>query len=83
MTTLTPEQRRAIEQEGHVRIEDGAYVVLKAEDYDRLRSLIDADWDDADFAREMLPHAMEVFGRDGWDDPIMDEYNDLDPRRGS
>jgi len=23
---------------------------------------------------------MQVFGRDGWDDPAMDVYNELDPR---
>jgi hypothetical protein len=22
---------------------------------------------------------MEIFGRDGWDDPAMDVYNELDP----
>jgi len=33
------------------------------------------------FTRDMYPHVMEVFGREGWDDPAMDIYNDLDPRR--
>ena len=28
----------------------------------------------------MTPHVMELFGRDGWDDPAMDVYNELDPR---
>jgi len=23
---------------------------------------------------------MEIFGREGWDDPEMDVYNDLDPQ---
>ena len=31
------------------------------------------------FPRDMYPHVMEVFGREGWDDPAMDIYNDLDP----
>jgi hypothetical protein len=26
---------------------------------------------------------METFGKEGWDDPAMDIYNDLDPRRQS
>jgi hypothetical protein len=35
----------------------------------------------ADDARAAYPFAMKVFGQDGWDDPQMDEYNALDPRR--
>jgi hypothetical protein len=31
--------------------------------------------------RDLYPHVMEVFGRDGWDDPAMDVYDELDPRR--
>jgi hypothetical protein len=26
----------------------------------------------------MYPHLWEVFGRDGWDDPALDVYNDPD-----
>jgi hypothetical protein len=37
--------------------------------------------DDSDFASDLYPQVMEVFGREGWDDPSMDVYNDLDPRR--
>ena len=32
------------------------------------------------FPRDMFPHVMEVFAREGWDDPAMDIYNDVDPR---
>ena len=28
------------------------------------------------FLRDLYPHVLEVFGRDGWDDPAMDVYND-------
>lgn len=35
------------------------------------------------FTRDTYPHVMEVFGREGWDDPAMDLYNDLDPRSQS
>ena len=46
--------------------------------YDRVRQVFDAD--ESQFVREMTPHVMEVFGREGWDDPAMDVYNELDPR---
>jgi hypothetical protein len=78
MTTITPEIRREILDAGLARIEDPEtsekYVVLKAEVYERMRSLMDLD------PREVYPLAMTVFGKDGWDDPVMDEYNALDPR---
>jgi hypothetical protein len=47
--------------------------------YERVRRVFEAD-DDTQFVRAMTPHVMEVFGRDGWDDPAMDVYNELDPR---
>jgi hypothetical protein len=28
----------------------------------------------------MTPQVLKIFGRDGWDDPSMDVYNELDPR---
>jgi hypothetical protein len=80
MTTLTPEQRQQVQQAGDepVRLADPEtqteYVILKAEVYDRICAL-------ADETRAAYPLAMKVFGRDGWDDPQMDEYNALDPRR--
>ena len=43
MSTLTPEQRREIESVGHVPIEGGAYVVLKAEDFHRLREIAEQE----------------------------------------
>lgn len=39
--TITTEQKQAIESEGHVEIEGGQYVVLKADVYNRLRSVLD------------------------------------------
>jgi hypothetical protein len=49
-------------------------LTLKADVYDRICAL-------ADETRAAYPLAMKVFGQDGWDDPEMDEYNVLDPRR--
>ena len=79
MTAITSEVLKAIDDAGHARVEDPdtreSYVVLKAAVFDRMRSLIEPD------VRDSYPMAMKVFGADGWDDPIMDEYNTLDPRR--
>ncbi len=80
MTTLTPEQRQEIQRAGEepVRLADPEtqteYVLLKADVYARILTLLD-------HTRSAYPLAMRVFGEDGWDDPQMDEYNVLDPRR--
>jgi hypothetical protein len=80
MATLTPEQRKEIQNagEGPVRITDPEtqteYVILKADVYNRICAM-------ADETRAAYPLAMKVFGQDGWDDPQMDEYNAFDPRR--
>jgi hypothetical protein len=37
--------------------------------------------DGDDFVEGIYPHVMEVFGREGWNDPSMDIYDDLDPRK--
>jgi hypothetical protein len=85
MTTITPELRQAIEQAGDVpaRVVDPetntAYVLLRADVYEQYKALFEEE-DDLD-VREMYPLLPKVFGPAGWDDPEMDEYNDLDPRR--
>jgi hypothetical protein len=38
---------------------------------------------DLDDVRLMYPYMAKVFGPAGWDDPEMDEYDALDPRRPS
>ena len=80
MSVLTDEQRLEIEKRGQVRIDDGAYVVLKSEVYDRLSS----GWETSSLSIEeqnaVLAHAGK---RAGWDDPAFDVYNDIDPRRQS
>lgn len=53
-------------------------VLLRHDLYQRAKRQFDADEDS--FATDMAPLAMEVLGRNGWDDPDMDVYNDLDPR---
>lgn len=58
------------------------YVLIPEKIHARVRALLDEE-EGNQFLRDMYPHVMEVFGREGWDDPAMDIYNDLDPRRQS
>lgn len=54
------------------------FVLVRSEVYDRLKSLFE---DDPVTERERL-FQLEQFGkRAGWDDPEMDVYSELDPRR--
>ncbi len=88
MIERTFEQRQAVAQQGETppRAVDPdthtTYVLIREEVYTRLQALLD-EVEDNQFLRDMYPHVMEVFGREGWDDPTMDIYNDLDPRRKS
>jgi hypothetical protein len=72
MPLLTPEQREAIEQaisrEGYARIED--YVLLKAEDYDRLRTTLDHGPDMAQVG-SLVAAAME---EEDAGDPLLESY---------
>jgi hypothetical protein len=85
MIELTLEQRQAVAQQGETppRAIDPdtqtTYVLIREEVFARVKALLEADNDR--FPDDMYPHAMEVFGQAGWDDPAMDIYNDLDPRR--
>lgn len=85
MIELTREQRQAIAQQGETppRVLDPGthttYVLIHEKVYARLEALLGDEHRDQ-FTRDMYPHVMEVFGREGWDDPTMDIYNDLDPR---
>lgn len=57
------------------------YVLLQADTYDQLHGLLDNDTPlTPDERRAILIHAGL---RAGWDDPEMDVYNELDPRRQS
>ena len=78
MNTLSPEQRQAIESNGHVAIDEGAYVVVKAEVYERLRSLLETGPLSIAEQKAMIAR---IGSRAGWDDSRMEAYNDLDSRR--
>jgi hypothetical protein len=81
MIELTEEQRRELEQPGPIRARDPQthriYVLVSAEVYERIRQLVE----DGEWAEGTYRASMEVFARDGWDDPRMDVYDELDPRR--
>jgi hypothetical protein len=84
MIELTEIQRRELRNGKEVRARNPdtgqEYVLVPAGIYDRLRSLLSKDGDDS-FSNDLYPHVMEVFGREGWNDPSMDVYNELDPRK--
>lgn len=73
MTNNEPEPIRFIDP-----VTTAEYVLVRAEMYDRLKSLLS---EDKAWVQDSYPIAMAVFARDGWDDPRMDMYDALDPRR--
>lgn len=86
MIELTIEQREAAIKQGEqpIRAIDPdthtTYVLIREEVYARIKSILQED-QSSQFLNDMYLPVMEVFGKDGWDDPAMDIYNDLDPRR--
>jgi hypothetical protein len=82
MIELNEEQRRELKQGGPIYALDPQtnekYVLVRAELFDRLESLFREDW-----SNEVYNTAMAVFAREGWDNPRMDVYDELDPRRQS
>ena len=86
MIQLTPEQIQAVSEqhESPPRARDPdaqiTYVLVREEVYERAKAVL-TQAEDQDFAHDLYPQVMEVFGRAGWDDPYMDVYDELDPRR--
>ena len=82
MIELTAEQRQQLEGPGPAEARDPVtnetYVLVRKGAYERIRLLLD---EDVEWAEGAYRAAMEVFARDGWDDPRMDVYDALDPRR--
>ena len=82
---LTDEQRQALHEAhetGPVEVIDSAtrisYVLLRADLFQRYRALFDEEFD----VREAYPAIDVVAANEGWNDPSMDVYDALDPRRG-
>ena len=60
--------------------QQGDFVLVTAELYERFKSLFD---DDPVTPEERQFHLQQFGRRAGWDDPAMDVYDELDPRRSS
>ena len=85
MITLSKEMQQAIKdsQETPVRLVDPEtnveYVVLPIETFERMRKGV---YDDGPLTEEERRYILIQAGlRAGWDDPEMDVYNDMVPRR--
>ena len=81
MIELTQEQRRELRQAEPTAVDPetrDAYVLVRKDLYDRMKGLLlgNEEWIEGAYAA-----AIEVFARDGWDDPRMDVYDSLDPRQ--
>lgn len=75
MTTLTPEQKRAVEAAGEAPVwidEPDGYVLLRRDVYDRLVRL-----ESPVFAYSAIDRAFA----EGWDDPLMSEYDEYEKHR--
>lgn len=83
---LTDDQWNEVDRVGEspIRVCDpaqrAAYVLLRADVYERFKSLFE---DDPVTDQERLFQLRQFGQRAGWDDPEMDIYDDLDPRRNS
>lgn len=53
-----------------------AYVLIPVEEFERLKTVAEDDLADS------YPAQMESAMKAGWNDPLMDEYNDYDSHRG-
>ncbi len=85
MITLSEELREAVKNSKHnlVRLVDpetnAEYVVLPAETFAQMQVI---QYDDSPLTPEEKQTLLVQAGlRAGWDDPEMDVYNELDPRR--
>ena len=77
---LSDDLRQAVDSEGTpleiVDTRNGSvYVLVKQNVFERVQSLL------ADNLAETYPAQIESAMRAGWDDPLMDEYNDYNRHR--
>jgi hypothetical protein len=77
---LTSEQHEAIQSEGvPMQMVDprsgSVYVLVKSVTFERVKSLLSDDLSDT--YRAQIESAM----RAGWDDPLLDQYNDYDSHK--
>jgi hypothetical protein len=83
---LTDEQWASVQKgaDSPLRVSDptnsATFVLVRAEVYERFKSLFE---EDPVTEEERLNHLRQFGRRAGWDDPAMDVYDDLDPRRNT
>ncbi len=83
MTTITPELRRAIEEDGGKPTHlidpetNAAYVLIRAEQFEKLQALLSEEGS----VRDHYSAIDGVFGKEGWDDPAMDVYDNYDANK--
>ncbi|MCE9556885.1 MAG: hypothetical protein K8T91_26355 [Planctomycetes bacterium] len=81
---LSDQQRAALKAEGGSPISvldeqtSRVYYLVSEDQYARIRGMLTADEFDP---REAYPLIAKTAGAAGWDDPIMDEYNNYDEHR--
>jgi hypothetical protein len=80
---LSPEQQSAIDARPGEPVAvldertNTAFMLVPADVYERLTAV--PEYDDSDHPMsDWYPAISESFGRAGWDDPIMDEYNNYE-----
>jgi hypothetical protein len=81
---LTEQQQQAIKAHPDAPVElmdpttHSRYVLIPAETYERIKALLTTD----EFhIEEGYPLMDQVAAQEGWNDPAMDAYDQLDPRR--
>ena len=57
-----------------------SYVLLRADQFEQLQALLEEDGESFDPSM-MYPLVEQSFGRAGWDDPEMDDYNAYEENR--
>lgn len=60
--------------------QNSTFVLVRAETYERFKSFFE---DDSVTEQERLTQLQQFGRRAGWEDPAMNVYEDLDPRRPS
>ena len=83
---LADDLRQAIEAHGGTpfylvdSVSCESYVLLRVSEFERIQSLLRDEGERFDPAT-MYPLIEQSFGRAGWDDPEMDDYNAYDENR--
>ena len=82
---LTDDQQQALEERGGapLYLEDAMnhrYVLMRAEQFEKFKAFFEDGREESD-VHALYPLVEQSFGKAGWDDPEMDDYNDYDAHR--